>query len=337
MVREFKSRVENWPLKAPFRISRGTKSSAHVVVVEIEEDGLTGYGECVPYARYGETAATVTDAIKQAGQHIRNGVCRNELQELIPAGAARNALDCALWDLATKQAGTTLAQIAGVSPFVATPTARTISIDSAENMARAAESVTGGLIKIKLGGTDVEKMLAAVRGAAPEAAIIVDANEAWSMDELLSYMPALIETRVALIEQPLPEGRDEDLRNFKSPIPLCADESCHTSSDVDRLAGLYDALNIKLDKTGGLTEALRLRRAAEDRGLIVMIGCMVCTSLGIAPAFALVEGLEFVDLDGPLWLKQDRPGGCVLNNDGHLIPPVGLQIGADRSQKVYNA
>lgn len=337
MVRELKSRVENWPLKAPFRIARGTKNSADVVVVEIEEDGLIGYGECVPYARYGETTATVTDAIEQAGQHTRNGVCRDELQELIPAGAARNALDCALWDLATKQAGTTLAQIAGVSPFVATCTARTISIDSAEKMARDAEMITGGLIKIKLGGTDVEQMLIAVRRAAPKATIIVDANEAWSMDELLSYLPTLVDARVALIEQPLAEGRDENLRNFKSPIPLCADESCHTSGDIDRLEGLYDAVNIKLDKAGGLTEALRLRRAAEDRGLIVMIGCMVCTSLGIAPAFALVEDLEFVDLDGPLWLKQDRPGGCVLNNDGHLIPPVGLQIGADWSQKVHNA
>ncbi len=337
MARELKSRVESWPLKTPFRIARGTKNSADVVVVEIEEGGLTGYGECVPYARYGETPATVIDAINQAGRDIWNGVCRDELQELIPAGAARNALDCALWDLSAKHADTSLAQIAGVTPFTATPTAQTISIDSAENMARAAKAITGRLIKIKLEGTDVARTLTAVRRAAPEATIIVDANEAWSMDELLSYMPTLIDTRVALIEQPLSEGQDEELRNFTSPIPICADESCHTSDDIDRLVGLYDAVNIKLDKSGGLTEALGLRRAAEDRGLLVMVGCMVSTSLSITPAFALIDSLEFVDLDGPLWLKQDRPNGCVLNDVGQLMPPTDLQIGQSQPQKVHNS
>lgn len=337
MARDLKSRTESWPLKAPFRIARGTKYSADVVVVEIEEDGLVGYGECVPYARYGELPETVIGAIDEVRRHICDGACRDELQELMPAGAARNALDCALWDLSAKRDDKSLAQIAGVAPFMATPTARTVGIDSAQNVARAAETIGGGLIKIKLDGTNVEPMLVAVREAAPEARIIVDANEAWSMDDLLFYLPAMIDARVALIEQPLPKGRDTELRSFDSPIPLCADESCHTSDDIDRLAGLYDAVNVKLDKTGGLTEAFRLRRAAEDRNLIVMIGCMVCTSLAIAPAFALVDGLEFIDLDGPLWLKQDRAGGCVLNEHGHLVPPTGLQIGTAGSRRTYNS
>lgn len=327
MVREVKSRKESWPLKAPFRIARGAKNFADVVIVEIEEDGLTAYGECVPYSRYGESPGTVIDEITKASRDIRSGICRAELQDLMPAGAARNALDCALWDLEAKQAGKSLAQIAGVAPFAATPTARTISIDTVENMARAATAIGGGLIKLKLDGTDVERSVAAVGAAAPSATIIVDANEAWSLDQMVSCMPAMIDARVALIEQPLAKGRDADLRHFDSPIPLCADESCHTTDDLDRLVGLYNAVNIKLDKTGGLTEALRLRKAAEEKNLLVMVGCMVCTSLAIAPAFALVDGVKFIDLDGPLWLQQDRPGGCVLNEGGELMPPPDLHIG----------
>lgn len=337
MTRKLKFRTESWPLKAPFRIARGTKNFTDIVVVEIEEGGLTGYGECVPYSRYGESSKTVMAAIDKASRDVCNGICRDKLQNLMPAGAARNALDCALWDLAAKQTDMSLAQKTGGSPFMPVSTARTISIDSAETMARDAAEIGGGLIKVKLDGTDIERIVSAVREASPDATIIVDANEAWSMDQMLSYMPALIDARVALIEQPLPDGRDSDLRYFKSPIPICADESCHTSDDIDRLTGLYDAVNIKLDKTGGLTEAFRLRKAAEDNNLLVMIGCMVCTSLAIAPAFALVDDLQFIDLDGPLWLRQDRPGGCVLNEYGRLMPPRDLLVSEDAFRTTYNS
>ncbi len=321
MRRIVETNAESWPLKTVFRISRGTKTTADTVLVKIIEGNRCGYGECVPYARYGESPKQVIREIEAVSAEIESGISRLQLQEIMRPGAARNAVDCALWDLEARQNNVTLAQLAGVPPFEALRTARTISIDSPREMALAAAGIDSDLIKIKIGTTDILEVVSAVRHAAPQAQIILDANEAWSMPQMVKIMPALMDAKINLIEQPLREGEDNCLRDYCSPIPICADESCHTTADLHRLAPLYDAINIKLDKTGGLTEALRLRAAAEDCGLSVMLGCMVCTSLSIAPAFALAHDLEFIDLDGPLWLRKDRPGGCVLEGS-KMLPPI---------------
>ena len=320
MVRRVEARIESWPLRTAFRIARGSKTTAEVVYVKLTEGTKSGYGECVPYARYGESPEQVIRDIEAVSGEIESGISRVRLQQIMPAGAARNSIDCALWDLEARQNNTTLARLAGVPPFEAVRTAQTISIDSPRKMGLAAAAIDGGSIKIKIGTTDIVEAVKAVRSAAPDARIILDANEAWSMSQLAEIMPALVAADISLIEQPLRQEQDDCLREYRSPIPICADESCHTTADIDRLAPLYDAINIKLDKAGGLTEALRLRSAAEDRGLIVMLGCMVSTSLSIAPAFALAHDLDFIDIDGPLWLHKDRPGGCSLE-DGKMLPP----------------
>jgi L-alanine-DL-glutamate epimerase-like enolase superfamily enzyme len=318
MFRTLRCRIERWPLATPFRISRGLKVVAEVVTVELRQGDARGEGEAVPYARYGETPESVCAQIAGVATQIRTGATREDLLGLLPAGAARNAIDCALWDLEVQQAGTPLAPAAPVA------TAVTISLDRPAVMAAAAAvAVTDGarLLKAKLDAVEPGACLSAIRAAAPGTALIADANEGWTLDTLLALQPLLQELRVAFVEQPLPAGEDECLAGLALPVPLCADESCHTSDDLDRLANRYALVNVKLDKTGGLTEATRLIEQARARGFGVMVGCMVCTSLGIAPAFRIAAQADFVDLDGPLWLSADRSGGANMRPDGLLAPP----------------
>lgn len=309
-MRRLSVRHESWPLARPFAIARGVKTAAEVVVAEIEEAGLVGRGECVPYARYGETVDGVVAAIGGLAEAITAGLDRDALQAALPAGAARNALDCALWDLEAKRAGMRAWELAGVPPPSPLPTAVTISLDAPERMAVAAcaaVAATAGraLLKVKVGADGVLERLRAIRAAAPAARLIVDANEGWSFPLLESLAGDLQALGCEMIEQPLPAGRDRVLAGFASPVTLCADESVHCIADLDRLDG-YGMVNVKLDKAGGLTAALPLARAARARGLSVMVGCMVSTSLAMAPAMLLAKDAAIVDLDGPLWLVRDR-------------------------------
>jgi len=312
---------ENWPIRGSFRISRGAKTSADVVVVKITENGVTGMGECVPYPRYGESQATVLDEISVIRDAIMHGASRMDLLSVMAAGAARNAVDCALWDLEAKLTGKSIAQIAGIQPTGQLITAYTLSLDSPEKMAiAAAEQAHRPLMKLKLAGElDVERV-AAVRNAAPKSRLIVDANEAWTMDMMEEYFPKMADLGVELIEQPLPAGADMALGEVVRPVPVCADESSHDTSTLDQVAPLYDFINIKLDKTGGLTEALMLAEAARDFGLGIMVGCMLGTSLGMAPAMLLGGFARFVDLDGPLLLDKDRPNGIQFD-ESVMFPP----------------
>lgn len=325
MKRHVKVTPESWPLNAVFNISRGAKKVADVVVVEITEGEITGYGECVPYPRYGESQEQVIEAILAVSQKVEEGASREELQALLPAGAARNALDCALWQVEAKRQDKSLAELFGLKQFRPVRTAQTVSLDSPEKMGEAAKWLGEGLLKVKLGPNDISESVRAVRRAAPKATLILDANEAWTMEQLVENMPALIEAEVKLIEQPLPQGADGELAGYESPIPICADESCHASDTLTEVSKLYDAINIKLDKTGGLTEALKLRKEAESLGMGIFLGCMICTSLSILPVFALTEGVEFIDIDGPLWLKKDRDGGCKFNGI-RMSPPTQLIV-----------
>ncbi len=264
----------------------------------------------------------VIDDIRAISHEIESGLTRQDLQSLMPAGAARNAVDCALWQVEARKQNLSFSELFGLRKFDPVRTAQTISLDSPDNMARAARKIGAGLLKLKLGQDDVFESVRAVRDAAPQAKIIIDANEAWSMSQLLEVMPCLVEAKIELIEQPLPQDDDDELGDYKSPIPICADESCHSTENLDTLAKRYDAINIKLDKTGGLTEALKLRSSSESLGLDVMLGCMICTSLSIAPIFALTHGVKYIDIDGPLWLEADRSGGCVF--DGIRMHPPSL-------------
>jgi L-alanine-DL-glutamate epimerase-like enolase superfamily enzyme len=310
-------RVERWPIAVPFRISRGAKTEAVVVVAEVREGEDLGRGECVPYARYGETAESVTAAIRSAGAAIADGVDRTRLQSLMPPGAARNALDCALWDLESKQAGRRAWELAGLPAPQPATSAYTLSLDTPEAMAKAAG--TYPLLKLKLGAPGDEARLAAVRAARPDATLIVDANEGWRTENVAAMLRACAVAGVALVEQPLPAGDDAALATIPRPVPVCADESVHHRGDLAGLRGKYDAVNIKLDKAGGLTEALALADAAEREGFAIMIGCMVSTSLAIAPALLLAARARFIDLDGPLLLERDRPEG--LRYSGTLLYP----------------
>ncbi len=316
MKRTLRVGAERWPLRRPFTIARGRKIAAEVVVAEIGEDGLTGRGECVPYARYGESVADVITAIEAFAGAIAGGMGRRELAAALPAGAARNALDCALWDLAAKRAGRRAWELEGLPAPAPALTAETISLDTADAMAAAAtamapsgpasEPTARPLLKVKVGGEAVLERLEAVRAAAPTARLIIDANEGWTFAMLERLVEPLRGLGVEMIEQPLPAKNDAALARFPSPVTLCADESCHGIGDLDRLAGRYAMVNIKLDKTGGLSEALRLSSAARERGFAVMVGCMVATSLAMAPAMLLTGTAAVVDLDGPLWLVRDR-------------------------------
>ena len=311
--------VSRWPLASRFAISRGAKTEAEVVVVELNDGGFRGRGECVPYARYGETLDSVRAVIEQLAGRIEQGLDREALQSALPAGAARNALDCALWDLAAKRAKKRVWEIAGLSAPPSAVTAYTISLDTPEAMAAAAARVDFPLLKLKLGAEGDPARLRAVRAARPDAYLIADANEGWRADDLTTNFAACVEAGVEMIEQPLPAGDDGALLKFERPIPICADESVHDRASLAALQGKYDLVNIKLDKTGGLTEALAMADAAEQAGFGLMIGSMVGTSLGVAPALLLAHRALFVDLDGPLVLARDRPEG--LRYSGTEISP----------------
>ena len=321
MNRSLSVRVDTLNLHRPFSISRGTRTEVRVVVAEIRGGPATGRGECVPYRHNGESPASVVEALLRQEKAVSDGVDRCALQSQMPPGAARNALDGALWDLEAKQAGRRAWDIAGLPAPASVVTAFTISLDTPERMADAARAVANlPLLKVKLTGRGDLERVEAVRTAAPGSRIIVDANEAWSAEDLETLPPRLAELGVAMIEQPLPANADEILAGYEGPVPLCADEACHDRSDLDRVAGRYAMINIKLDKAGGLTEALALSAAARARGLGVMVGCMLGSSLAMAPAMLVAEGADLVDLDGPLWLADDRSPPLRIV-DGRMSPP----------------
>jgi len=314
------ARIERWPIAGAFTISRGAKTEAVTVVAEVSRGGLTGRGECVPYPRYGETPEATLAALQTMREPVRRGLDRQTLQTAMPPGAARNALDCALLDLEAKTSGQRIWNLLGRPAPVACITAYTISLGSPEAMATATAGVAHrSLLKIKLGGDGDGARIAAVRKAAPDSELIVDANEAWTSDNLEQNLAACAQAGVTLVEQPLPAGQDEALKRIRRPLAVCADESVHDLKSLDGLRDRYDAVNIKLDKTGGLTEALVMADAARALGFQIMIGCMVATSLAIAPAMLLVQAARFVDLDGPLLLARDREDG--LRYDGSLVYP----------------
>ena len=312
--------IERWPIAGSFTISRGAKTEAVTVVAELSQGGLTGRGECVPYPRYGETPEATMAALKSMREPLRGGLTRQALQAAMPAGAARNALDCAWLDLEAKTRGVRVWNMLGRPAPRACTTAYTISLGTPEAMAAAtAKAAHRPLLKIKLGGDGDGDRIAAVRRAAPKSQLIVDANEAWRPDNLAQRLAECAEAGVTLVEQPLPTGQDEALAHIQRPLAVCADESVHDRSSLAGLRERYDAVNIKLDKTGGLTEALAMADAAQALGFEIMIGCMVATSLAMAPAMLLARQARFVDLDGPLLLARDRDGG--LRYDGSLVYP----------------
>jgi L-alanine-DL-glutamate epimerase-like enolase superfamily enzyme len=309
--------VERWPIAGAFTISRGAKTEAVVVVAELSDGRNRGRGECVPYARYGESVASVSAALDDMRPRLAAGLTRDGLQTAMPAGAARNALDCAFWDLEAKRSGRPVHELAGLPAPRPLTTAYTISLGPPAEMAKAAEGAASrALLKVKLGGNDDDggdlARIAAVRAAAPRTTLIVDANEGWRERDLAANFAACVEAGVKLIEQPLPEGRDAALIGIAHPIPICADESAHDRASLAALAGKYDAVNVKLDKAGGLTEALAMAEEAVRRGFTLMAGSMVATSLAVAPAMLFAQKARFVDLDGPLLLSKDRPQGLVF-------------------------
>ena len=326
MSRVMKVEVERFPIAGRFVIARGARTEAVVVTVAIADGEAVGRGECVPYARYGETVEGVVAAIEGLRERVAGGLDRVALQEALPAGAARNALDCALWDLEAKLSGVPAHLAAGIDRLPPVTTAYTISLDDPTVMAEAVgDARDRPLLKIKLGavGGDLER-IRAVRAAAPEATLIGDANEGWTEKNLAEHLAACAEAGFALIEQPLPAAQDEMLRGLARPVPLCADESAHDRHGLERLVGLYDAINIKLDKTGGLTEALAVAEDAERRGFALMVGCMLGTSLAMAPALLLAPRARFVDLDGPLLLARDRENGLAYEGSVVRPPPRSL-------------
>ena len=304
-----------------FTISRGSRTEAQVLTVHVSDGAAQGWGECVPYARYGETLDSVTDEI----EGLPDTFDRADLAQLLPAGAARNAVDCALWDLEAKRAGQRVWSLAGLATPGPHITAYTLSLDSPEAMqAQAALNAHRPLLKIKLGTPDDMPRLEAVRAGAPDARIIVDANEGWSVDIYADLAPHLVRLGVDLVEQPLPAGEDDALIGLDRPVPVCADESCHDRASLPALRGKYDMVNIKLDKTGGLTEALALRSAAIAQGYGIMVGCMVGSSLAMAPAVLLAQGAAVVDLDGPLLLAEDRDTPMTFDAAGVHPPDAAL-------------
>lgn len=324
-MRRLEARAERWPLREPFRISRGVKTHAEVVVAEVRDGGAVGRGECVPYARYGETVAAVLEQARGLAAQLAAGLDRDALRRSLPPGAARNALDCALWDLEAQQSETPAWQLAGLPPPRPLLTAYTISLDRPEAMRAAARrEAHRPLLKLKLDGGTPLDCVRAVREAAPAARLIVDANEGWTPALLQALLPALRELGVELIEQPLPAGEDDALAGVDRLVPIAADESCHVAADLDALRGRYDFVNVKLDKAGGLTEALALARAARRLGFGVFVGCMVATSLGTAPAMLLAAEADLVDLDGPLLLARDRAGG--VQERGGWLQPLGQAL-----------
>ena len=321
MARDLTVAVERFPIAGTFTIARGSRTEAVVVTATIADGTAVGRGECVPYARYGETVEDVAAEIERMAPAIAAGLDRQALQNALPAGAARNALDCALWDLEAKLAGVPAAVLAGLDRLRPATTAYTISLGAPDAMAAAARAAAERpILKIKLGSPAEDRArIAAVRAAAPDSTLIADANEGWTEGTVAGLLAACAEAGFALVEQPLPAAQDAALRGIERAVPLCADESVHDRASLDRLVGLYDAVNIKLDKTGGLSEALALADAATERGLGIMVGCMVGTSLAMAPAMLLTPKARFVDLDGPLLLARDREPG--LRYEGSLVHP----------------
>ena len=320
-------RIETWPVRGVFRISRGSQTEITVVTAEIRDGSFIGRGECRPYARYGETPDSVMATIEAIRQELQEGLERDELSNYLAPGAARNAIDCALWDLAAKREGQPVWKLAGLQPPQPLLTAYTLSVDSPENLAATAGNQKWRpILKLKLAGHDDLQCVAAVRANAPASRLIVDANEAWSQRDYQDLTPELVRLGVELLEQPFPAGADACLASLPKLLPVCADESCHDSRSLDRLIGLYDVVNIKLDKTGGLTEALQMKALARQRGFEVMVGCMVGTSLAMAPAFFLAQDTPFVDLDGPLLLAKDRQPGLHFAGS-QIFPPDGALWG----------
>lgn len=318
--RRLSCRDERWPIAGGFAIARGAKTEAHVVVVEIQEGPAVGRGECVPYPRYGESVTGVLETIESLREPLEAGAGPQALAGLLAPGAARNALDCALWDLEAKRDAEPVWRRAGLPAPRPLTTAYTLSLDTPEAMAAAARAAAARpLLKLKLGAADPLARVAAVREAAPGARLVVDANEAWTPEILERVAGPLAELGVELIEQPLPAGRDQVLREMDCGVRLCADESCR-AGDLEALRGLYDLVNVKLDKTGGFSGALALVREAREQGFGVMVGCMVATSLAMAPAALLAPLADYVDLDGPLLLERDRPHGLVFEGS-RLHPP----------------
>ncbi|ARJ43594.1 L-Ala-D/L-Glu epimerase [Pantoea alhagi] len=311
-MRTVKVYPEAWPLNKPFVISRGSREQAGVVVVELEENGVKGVGECTPYRRYGESEASVLAQISLLLPQLEMGMTREALQEALPAGAARNAIDSALWDLACRQQQQTLCQLLGVTLPGRVTMAQTVTLDTPESMASSALALWENgarLLKIKLDNHLITERLMAIRSAVPQARLIVDANESWHSEGLAARCQLLADLGVEMLEQPLPASEDEALANFIHPLPVCADESCHTRSSLPALRQRYEMINIKLDKTGGLTEALALASAAEEAGFTLMLGCMLCTSRAVSAALPLVPRARLIDLDGPTWLAVDVDPG----------------------------
>ena len=312
------AKIEIFPLAQVFRISRGARTQAEVVTVIYEKDGIIGRGECVPYARYDETLESVTKQIED----LPDNIDKETLQETLPPGAARNAVDCALWDFECKKLDQRIWETANIQKPEKNITAYTLSLDEPENMFKQAKKNSNRpLLKIKLGTANDMPRLEAVRKGAPSAEIIVDANEGWDAEVYSQLAPKLVKLGVKLVEQPLPADKDDDLIGLPRPLPICADESCHDRKSLEKLIGKYDFVNIKLDKTGGLTEALLLKNKALEAGFKIMVGCMVGSSLAMAPATLIAQNATFVDLDGPLLLAQDRQHG-LLYNESWVHPPV---------------
>jgi L-alanine-DL-glutamate epimerase-like enolase superfamily enzyme len=310
----------SWPLAQPFTISRGSRTAAEVVIAELYDGDSRGRGECVPNSRYGESADSVIAALEAMKGAVFSGLDRRQLQQAMPPGAARNALDAAFWDIDAKRDDLPVTALAGLPAMRPVLTAYTLSLDTPERMAEAAALHRARpLLKLKLGGDGDLDRVVAVRRSAPQARLIVDPNEGWTARHFAELAPALAELGVELIEQPLAAGDDEALAELPHPVPVCADEACCVTADLDRLVGKYEAINIKLDKTGGLTEALVLAAAARERGFMVMVGCMVGTSLAMAPAMLVAQQAAVVDLDGPLLLATDRNQG--LRYEGGLVHP----------------
>jgi len=308
-----------------FTISRGSRTEAKVITVKLEENGFAGFGECVPYARYGESMESVNAQIESVRSSMRDGMTRQELQSALPAGTARNALDCAMWDLEAKKANKPVWALAGLNKPEPITSCYTLSLDTPEKMqAAASEHKTMPWLKIKLGGEGDIERLRAVRAGAPGSRLVVDANEGWSIEAYLQMAPVMLELGVALVEQPLPAGADNALAGVERTLPICADESCHDVASLSELHGKYDYINIKLDKTGGLTEALALKAAAQKAGFKIMVGCMVSTSLAMAPAVLVAQGAAVVDLDGPLLLAEDREPPITF--EGAVMSPAPVKL-----------
>lgn len=320
MSYSMKVEIERFPIAGVFRIARGARTEAQVVTCTISNGTASGRGECVPYPRYGETLDSVIAQMEKIRDLVERGITREDLLEAMPAGAARNAIDCALWDVEAKTSGKRVYEHVCNTPLRPVTTAATISLGSVDEMAEAARAnATRPLLKVKVGADNDAARIHAVAASAPNSRLIIDANEGWTAENIQENLLACAEHKVALVEQPLPAGEDAILAQIPHPVPICADESLHTVADLPDLKGRYDAVNIKLDKTGGLTAAIILHREARANGFSIMIGCMVGSSLAMAPALLLAQDADFVDLDGPLLLKEDREPG--LKYTGSVVTP----------------